>query len=1157
MTDFDKALAGASKGSFNLGEGADSGGYYDYIEQENTALDNVMAARQQYEPTPGTYETKSWALDNRYKEKQQRISPRDAAKTELQQGQSWSEGHSIVDGKAVQNHNKYYNNINGAEQQQYLSDMYDQRIYKDEQGKDYQLLDHTGERTYLDEDNPMDTGYLYMGGGKKDPNNVKIGYSKHGVKERYTPGLLKNDDGSASTYGWESGESGINAESAFVNWRLPDSLAKQGETVFHGNTGNIGARQMFDDGSMSSAQKRAELGSGASEYYDKSSMPLFNAKTENINKTNLNNSNDPLLKAAANYYESNDGRQLSNALSIGAGALNIGSNLLDTALESVAYLGEKAVGSNNFLEAAKSFADSDIETWNKRLNVNTEYQEEASRELMTAVENGDYAEAFNSVIENIDVHLAQSIPEMGAMAFKIPGLMATVNSRMQDMSTEFAKTNNRSMTKAEFGAALVTTTVALGAEQLFLIGPLKNIFKTIGGAKAVPKGLWKKVGSITGGIAVEGIQEPLDQLNENFWKKGGSGDAEGLDAFTEAGKRIASGDVMSVNEGIAASIAGAGMGGALKGGAEGPSGVVDGVVDGVKWMNNKRKQSKFKDAVADLSDAEYDVMIMDENKAIEEMELDNKSLEQTKKLVEEAGSVQEMIDSENLDIIETIDKIKKSGKLETDKSETFKTVKEKLKAHLNTASDADIDKRAEREKIDLELSREEKIKELMKDEAAFNQSSNKEKKTIESENLEGNFEKIKDVLSSAFNSALEASDNNLEISDKKIEIAQSARKKGQDRLSGKRRDAKVDLSKIEKLSKEPGSIMEAINVVTANIFNSEAKEISRATEMKLSEYDSESLNDFIDNSEVNGKEQKLARKIVARRERSEGNLGATTDYEENEDLSKKKDSKFSSAPSKKAENYAKIRRLVSQANISSKTERERIFDAIVALEEKGDITDAQANILAKRLNESSAYAKKSKGKKDRGAIFETLDEVIEDLTKESEKLKKMEANLEKEQKNEDSFEDTDEMKRDILKKKRYIKERQLEVRELVLEERKNQHKKKKKNKDDGSKDEDSGGTDTDPEPSSGGSTGGSKKKTPKKKIKKTQKKKTKKKNKKIEDAEHVANSEPTSNPIFDTKEGKLSGNYTKEELVLNDTTLPEGQELSEEIYDASELLNLC
>lgn len=197
--------------------------------------------------------------------------------------QKWKKDftRSKVRGHSVANANKNYNEMTSGQLQELLSKVHDRRIYRDKNGKKYQL-GKNGSKKYLKNQN-QPTSYLYGGPSKVDPDIVKFGVGRYGVEERYTPGLAKERGKTKNKrYGWSSGEEGIDSSRAFMNWELPREIAENVEKYIHGNFGDISSRIMFDDDSLFGVKKRKKFGSGSSEYYDRKKMPLFNLKDENV-----------------------------------------------------------------------------------------------------------------------------------------------------------------------------------------------------------------------------------------------------------------------------------------------------------------------------------------------------------------------------------------------------------------------------------------------------------------------------------------------------------------------------------------------------------------------------------------------------------------------------------------------------------------------------------------------------------------------------------------------------------------------------------------------------------------------------------------------------------------------------------------------------------
>ncbi len=264
-----------------------------------------------------------------------------------------------------------------------------------------------------------------------------------------------------------------------------------------------------------------------------------------------------------------DGRQWSNAKGIAAGVGNIVTNVVDTGLEAGASLAESSgMIDEETKKAVGALADSDLKGWQKFLNVNTSHVDAANKELADSVADGRYVDAAESIVKNLDIHLAQSAPEMGALMLKVPGFIAAVNSRVKDVSAEFTKDRGREPTAAEEAGMWATAAVVLVPEKFLLIGPLKSIFQSSkaaykAGGKAkgfmskidtslddfIPKGktIWGSTKAVGLTMTGEAVQEIADQAQETGWKEG----------------RMITGD-----EAITAGMAGSVVGGALRGGVE-------------------------------------------------------------------------------------------------------------------------------------------------------------------------------------------------------------------------------------------------------------------------------------------------------------------------------------------------------------------------------------------------------------------------------------------------------------------------------------------------------------------------------------------------------------------------------------------------------------
>ena len=580
----------------------------------------------------------------------------------LNQGASLDNSYSMTPGGPVSNRGIIQNDYNQAEMNQFGSDLYDQRPVQDEDGYLY-LLDSKGNRQYLEDQNP-DMSSLYNADNVAGTED-KFGKAEFGFKPRYTPGLANAQGipGAKPSYGWPTGPEGVDtSKDPNLNWRLQQQNVEKAEAIALGNSANLARKPFYDDGSIEAKKERDRRGGGASEFREKEEgLGLFGGtKTPKGQEPTMRNVFDEAgltrFKTVGNrgqvkhkplesmtekektlYYMSKadeisdkissareaDGRFVSNAKGAFGSFANIVTNVADSATEGLTAAAKAAgVITDEEEKFMDSIFDSSKEDWNERLGVNTTHVDKANEALATKVADGDYLGAAGQVMKDLDIHLAQSIPEMGMLALKIPGLLATVNSRVKEQSTEFVATNGREPTNAEKAGMWASNAAVLVPEQLLLVGPLKSIYKAARAGSAGTKSgfqfagqtIGKKAGNVAKTVGFEAVQEAADQTQEQFWRKGGSGDVKGGDAFVEAARRVAAGEVISKNELIAASIAGGVMGGALRGAGELPG--------SAKAVGNTFGVRAFKKSLTDM-----DTYLDETDKKFEQMSLANESEE--------------------------------------------------------------------------------------------------------------------------------------------------------------------------------------------------------------------------------------------------------------------------------------------------------------------------------------------------------------------------------------------------------------------------------------------------------------------------------------------------------------------------------------------------
>jgi len=125
------------------------------LDRVNAAADNKSQAI--FGTNPGRYDA--------------RLS-RDGQPLENLQYQSQNDGYTMTPNGPNRNKDTIYNDYNGEQMQGLTSDLNDQRVYRDEIGRKYQMPGSDGQRVYVDPD--MDTGFVYMGDSKTDPGKIKL-----------------------------------------------------------------------------------------------------------------------------------------------------------------------------------------------------------------------------------------------------------------------------------------------------------------------------------------------------------------------------------------------------------------------------------------------------------------------------------------------------------------------------------------------------------------------------------------------------------------------------------------------------------------------------------------------------------------------------------------------------------------------------------------------------------------------------------------------------------------------------------------------------------------------------------------------------------------------------------------------------------------------
>ena len=937
------------------------------------------------------------------------------------QGNDLGPGYSNVNGQKVFNKNKIINDMNQDQMGSYMSDVYDQTLHTDDEGRDFQYGDYNNEagrwnRHYL-ENQDEEEGYLYAGHGKQDENLTKWGYAGLGGEERYTPGMAKDAKGNpikvrGGLYGWESGEQGIDPTALDVNWRLPRQVAMNAEGVIHGNEGMIGQRDMFDDGSKESIARRKELGSGASEYYNQGKdSPLYqgaDGESSNMEKvTGIRTTMDVdkikkglpkgatrkqkneailanLLSSDVETADSVDGELYSLAKGAAAGVGNIAENVLDTATEATAFLGEKA---GLFTEKEKKimgeFYDSDVNKWNEWLNVDTRYVDKANRELVDNIEKGDYLGAALSMVTNLHVHLAQSAPEMGALTMKIPGLIAAVNSRVKDVSEEFEKNRGREPTAWEEAGMWASAAAVLIPEKILMVGPLKAIFKSTkaaakgtGPAKkgfmakmnkkfddlegVIPKGKSlggsaKVIGTAAGG---EVLQEIADQAQETGWKEG---------------------RMLTGNEAIAAGIAGGVMGGALKGAAE--------TRNIAKNAEESYRKYDMRKNVDNMSKEDFELRKEDAKEMMAENDRNIENSERAYNETDKAKSFADFENSENTDIGKEATRIVRKIKKEIENDKDFYArddVQAMMKENLEGLKPRQRKRVTKSLGLEENATNEEILSATKKAEgdphtSLFNRGSEgteSDKTTIINNAMDAKFEESKEAMKESFVAA--GADNKTKREATKAaynelaEVRNSRRKKGK---TSKRESGEIDTSEKALNQQETSSGSKIIDMGVAlydglKSITGVGSTVNKRVATKLNKYDNDSIRNAMKKAGKDSNIERIGNILLEKRANADAYA---------KDEGKANVAFFDKDSTHKGANFQTLKKLVSQPMISNPEEKAYINRAIDAIETRGDISSTQATIMRNRLEKNRVGSKPDRiGIKDK-KLFSDSNDIKADL----------------------------------------------------------------------------------------------------------------------------------------------------------------------------------
>jgi len=904
---------------------------------------------------------------------------RDTSTLPISQGESFSpDTRSIVDGVSVTNKNKILNTMTPTEQQQYISDVYDQRILTDEQGRKYQLPDHTGKRHYIKDQN-IDTSYLYGGTSKTSPDVVKFGVGRYGVEPRYTPGQAHREGLSRNPrYGWESGPQGIDPKSAFMNWQLPSDVATKAEGRIHGSKGNIDARMMFDKGTPESAKQREAYGSGASEYYDAKTMGLLNAPSvdgsdntigpvvakaltttnpEEITKLYKDMTTQEKIDYNLEKYggATGDGRFTSNIKGIVTTlAEKIGQGM-DFGSEAMADLEEYlGTGTKKSRQATRDFWDVSREDLEKTVGLDKKFQKVSSRELTEAVNKGEYGKAALSVLKNLDIHLAQSAPEMVLLAGKLPGLFAAVATRVKADSDEYAKLHKDEQPDMQRKAQMWTTNaMVLGIEQFLVFKPIAELMKSMGGvAKGVTRGatgatsrtVGGKVGAVAKAGTFEAMQEIADQAQQTWNVKD---------------------KVITKNEAIAAGIAGGVMGGALRGAVEAPGVPVAAYHAHKEKMWEKQKADEAKA----ISPKDRDLVIVDAELLKTDIESGINDLEQKKVDIEKASTYEELEAIGGDDINVVMGTVHKESILEefdenVHVKEAYKTRTIPILQKLLDSSDKNVrvfvDMLAKIYGLEEDLSSEEFINSVPNEglvELSFLEGTSFDEILP---GMELNYDDINIAHLEVMKKSLLGTDEFDGQIDKQINTFKGSLVEANKKLDIKKESipTKQKTGKIDsaKTVKDDTLVMSAVKAILTG------KLSKRRAYDKLVKYSDESLTEAYENSKTSLEVQKIIERIQKERQSALTKEGYDT---ETQDILITKDVVLSK---NKSYNINMLKAMLRQGKFSYIEEAVEVQRLLDDAEVRKDITKAQKGVLEKRLAKVKANTTVTKKE------FETVPE---------------------------------------------------------------------------------------------------------------------------------------------------------------------------------------
>ena len=761
-------------------------------------------------------------------------------------------------------------------------------------------------------------------------------------------------------------------------------------------------------------------------------------------------------------YYSDDGKTITGILEFGKYAIQAGKEVTRSGIKAtnrfakgLAYKLAGEEGERKFSKASDKVVNVIYDKMNgitdeyleKKLRINKDYINKANADLDKNYEEGDFTGMAASVIDNFAGHMIQSLPEMIMIANPVT-FTAAINKRANEQSEKFKKKTGREPSDGEYALMLLLNAGILQLEKLALLpgkaipGSGKLLSKiTEPMLKAIPDSMKRVIaGTFTkpatsmlqqtgrnvetfarGTVkraAFEGVQEPLDQANSNYWERGLSDKGEG---FTDNMKWIYDNPekVLSQKEGITAAIAGGMLGVVLGGGSQAIETHGQRKRDNertrtrVNWFENMQNMTP-EDVTVQREALEVVGEALQENintsEAVEEAvnraetveDIENIGAEQTTAAVEQAKNivfdddevmasqeVEEAISDFAVDSIESMAESKDLVEI-MGQEEANKKIKEIDKA----VEDRDTNEHPDEDKYKDDLMYATLVDELTKAKGkhADKWADNDLKNSMFNKNKDRYTQKIKDETLTKLSMAKNAAKHEMKLLQEGIDDFNNA----DSRINEKGIDTKQTQNKIKK--DDLKAIMD--NEPKDSFTNIAKRKYRKKLEDHLKMYTDKAIEKAIASQPDSDILNEVGSKVLeARRKAREGT--GTKEYRETASIedtdvdeldSINDDTTFSKSRTQKGKNFERIKRLVSQHKIESKADVKEIKRMIDDLEDGGMLNKKQAELLHKRLKQSGKYASNNNaGSIKKSKTFEDSHDISKDIHEMKRRADKLEA----------------------------------------------------------------------------------------------------------------------------------------------------------------------